>query len=302
MTNKLLLRRSAGRKFFFQFILSLMLVVGISTNSKCQVFYSANDSKEFKHLKQFGIKYIKTGTSQDKDIEEGLKKYWKTTKYRVIDPKNEKYHLNDSDIVIALARVQDESYHTSASGVRTGGVYNEDVICLVSGKVFANEQISRNNIIGYTTIDVGTDSASLSFYLPILISGLNDYVNKIMTKDVNGIYPFLNGKVADAINENSYKIKDKTLLLIGNTMFKVVLSDLDKAGLKYEIVSRDDFAGSISKYGAGYCLLYFSDASFTDIAIFDMADKSLLFTWFYHTGNHLTKKFDKKDISRILQK
>src|SRR5688500_13263613 len=147
-----------------KFILPLIFIAGINIHSSSQVFYKGNNSDEFKNLKEFGIKYIRTGGPLDKKLEEGLKKYWKSTKYKIIDPKTEKYQLTDSDIVLSINRIRNKMHYTSSSGVSTDASYNEDILCLISGKVLASEKITKDNIIGCVTIDVGTDTASMNFY------------------------------------------------------------------------------------------------------------------------------------------
>lgn len=287
-------------KFYILFTFTIFLNV----TAFSQIFYKSFNSQEFQDLQANGVTYIKTGNELDAKFEECLMKYWKSTKVRVIDPKKEEYKLNDHDVIISENIIITKSSHDVGPSSYVDASYPEDLLCIYSASILnRKEKISKYNILGYVALDgynQGADPASVNFYLPFSISGLSNCVEKVIQQKIAGIAPFFNETIADAINVNAVKLKSKTLLIVDNTIGYVNTADLDKNGIKYHFIEREEIAKSIKDYEtSGYCLLFFTHKSFIDISIYDMLDKSLMYTWYYHTGNAAAKKFDKKDIKKI---
>lgn len=280
--------------------------------SSAQIFYKSYDSKEIQDIQANGIIYIKTGTELDESIEKSLQQYWKCTKFKIIDPVNEKITLKKSDILITQRRIQNYVSTTSdPKELPNYSTYGEDILCLSTAKESgSNVEISKDNvgsIFGYISsngFNQGADVASLKLFMPYYISGLNDYLEKIITQHVVGSFGSLNETAADAINTRVIKLQKKTLLIIDNTMGHVNAGDLTKYGIKYLFVSRSDFAQSIKEYeNENYCILYRSEELRTCLAIYDMEDKKLMYTTSMKTKLNPTKsnQFDAKDMKKITQ-
>jgi hypothetical protein len=286
------------------------LLTCLSITSIAQFFHKPADSKEIQDLQANGLTYVKTGTEElDNSIEESLKKYWKCTAFKIVDPKTTTAALSDAEIVISANKIKNY-YHTT--DVRRKEITYSDapehILCLYYARELKmGKEIQKGNIIGYISSDgfnQGADLASLELYMPYLVSGLNDCFEKIIRQQLTGSLNSLNNATANAINTNVPKLQKKTLLIIDNTIGHVNTADLDKNGIKYLFLSRADFQKSMKDYETdAYCLLYRSEKLITTISIFEMLDKSLMYTCSYETKPNKKgiNQLDDKDIKKIIE-
>jgi hypothetical protein len=110
-------------------IVCVLICIGL--NSFSQIFYKSGNSQEFQDLKANGVTYIKAENELDSTLVECLKKYWKCSKFRILDPNTEEAKLNNHDVIISVHRVN--NIRSQGAGTASGSVdvsFLEDILCI----------------------------------------------------------------------------------------------------------------------------------------------------------------------------
>ena len=262
----------------------LLLLVLSSIQSFGQAFLRSNSDRGFTNMIKNGIVYINTGEEAiDTVFASALKNYWKCSKFRIIDKTAPLY---DDDIVL---------YDTKLNG-------KIPVLCLAKAENYkkTNAQISKTYTIGYMQYSGFyrlSEKNTLGLFLNEMIVGLNDLAEIIATYKIYGRGPGFYRSVMNRLSPKSKALKNKTLLILIGNADRINFDDLDAAGIKYKKVTLVEYKNIIeSKDYERYCVFYFSSGIYTDISIFDLAEKELIFNIHYPDGR---SRLTKGNISQI---
>lgn len=269
--------------------LVLLFILSI-TSLYAQIFHKGNTDSEFINLKSSGITYIKTGDEVfDGAVLQALKEYWKVTPFKV---KEKNAPFNDDDVVLFSAIL------STYNGYNT---FKENVMGVVTGSYIKQDKFTKMNTIGFISMNGFNQKQStkdIKAYIGYVIRGLNDCILTIKTNNVVGSgLPFYRG-VSNSINPSVKGLKTKTLLIVGETKELVKIKDLNKSGIKYKMITEQEFQEMSKVELAKYYLLYFGVNSYTVVSIYEASTKKIVFTHYYMSAHAL---FDSKDTKRILK-
>lgn len=162
-------------------------------------------------------------------------------------------------------------------------------------------EISKYAVIGYISLngfDQTVSDESKRIFINQTIAGLNDVVDVIQKDQIKGNGVSLYSGISKAILPKSKLFKDKTLLVVGNTKDYVNFGSIEKKGVKYEVMTLEQFNEIEEDDLSKYCLLYFGYNSYTDISIYDLESNSLIYTKHF-TG--AKPKLMGSDFSQLLK-
>ncbi|MBL1279310.1 MAG: hypothetical protein COA33_003520 [Fluviicola sp.] len=246
----------------------LIIFTIICTTAIGQVFYKSAGKKDFKLLMDNGVTYIKTGDPvKDGYYIDAIEKYWKVTKVRIFDPLDEdnEEKLSNDDIVF---------YNASLSG-------SGDIFCLIKLDFLIKKTVSKYATIGYITINGFSQTSknlSETLFIDQLIIGLNSTVDVISEDNIKGGGVGLYSKIFAKTLPKVKSLKDKTLLIIGNTKNYISTKALEKNGIKYKEISIEEYEELYQDDLTGYCLFYFAYNTYTEVAIYDLENNELIYT------------------------
>lgn len=275
---------------------AFVLLIGMvfTLPSYSQPFYKSYNSPEFKTLALKGITYVRVeDEARNKVVEEALNKYWTSTPFKVVDPKDES--LTDKTILLTemtLTRTQEYGMQTT--------ITTEKIIALIKLGDLLKKEVDKYSAIGYICIDgfnQKEDYKDNNHFMGLTISALHKCVEKIKRKKITGGGMAFYKKLGASINTRVSMLKRKTLLVVGDTYDFVETKALDKAGIKYKQITEEYLADMSQEQRDKSCLLYFGYNSYTDVIIIDLKDNSLIYTYHY-VGAH--PAFDKKDVKKIV--
>lgn len=264
-----------------KFILSLLLVLAVNT-AFGQSFYKASSKSEFKSLMDKGVYFLKTGDSlRDADFISAINENWDVTKVSVYDPADEgSEKLTGKEI-----------FFIEANFLNDGG----SVLGLLPLGLLKSGSISKYSMIGFIAtngFDQTEDSITKMKYLDLTISGLNDVVKSIKDDEIKKIGVGLYKAIYKSVLPKSKALKNKTLLIVGETKDYVSESALVNSNIKFKKVSVAEYDGMEGDDLNEYCLLYFAYNSYTEISIYNLENNDLIFTRHFASGKRKLTSID----------
>lgn len=232
-----------------------------------------------------GLTYLESGNEKlDSVIQKGLEDYWKVCPYQI---KEAGSSLKEDDVLLTL--------------MQEGGEFFPSKLVIVSTEALKRKEMSiyKTTAVADITGFKRMDPDYMFQLLPYLINAFSDMAEKMNTHKIEKRgAPYFN-KMNALYLPNSKVLKDKTLLILSGAVkgIEVNEAELKKAGIKFEYVSFDRFKEIESKEPEDYCVLYLYSAMFSDVSIFNLNDKSIVYTRHYIK---YVQSFDKEDVKLIV--
>jgi hypothetical protein len=249
-----------------------------------QTYYQDIGDEDYKNLIKNGLSYVLSGDAKsDALVEKALKDEWNVSPVKMIDPSKGE-SLNEDDVQLTL--------------LAEAGIPFPLNLTIVSVKTLKKKSMTLYNttaLVNITGFVETVDEKNLLYFLPYFVKAFNDMALKMNEHKIEkrGL-PYFNAMNALYL-PNSKVLKEKTLLIIDNVS-KVNEAELKKAGINYEVVTFDQFLEKESSEPENYCVLYLNPSQFSEITIFNLSDKSIVYT--RHYVKNVTK-LDKDDIKLI---
>lgn len=269
-------------------ILAITCCLFMSMHSFSQVFYKSFKDPQFQKLATEGITYLLTGDEEkDQLYLNALEKNWKISQINVVDPKEDASKLSKDDIVLLEATMDG----------------NEGILAAIKVDYVLRNSVSKYNCIAYICtngFNQNSEKASVELFLDQIIGGLHDAVATIQKNQVKGKGSSLYKALSKAYEPRGKELLNKTLLIVDNTKKYVNEKALEAAGIKYKLLSTEEYKNLITNESdlSGYALFYFAYNSFTEVAIYDLTDNSLIHTRHYANAKY---QFNSMDIKGLLK-
>lgn len=255
-------------------------------SSFAQTFYQDIGDEDYQNLMKNGLSYVLTGNVyRDSVIKKALTEQWNVSPHKIVDPaKGES--LSEGDVEIRLLAEE--------------GVPLALNLTLVSVKTLKKKGFSiysttaTANITGFTGVVSGK---SMHYFIPYLVGAFNDMATKMNAQKIEQRGSAYFNTMHALYLPNAKVLKEKTLLLVDRENTIINENELKKAGIKYEFVNFKRFLELEKDSPENYCLLYLNPGMFSDITIFNLADKSIAYTRHYIKN---VPKLDKDDIKAIV--
>jgi hypothetical protein len=219
---------------------------------------------------------------------ESLKRVWKSTDYRIYDPKDTTDQLVSSDIVLTELTLKND-YGTLSK-----------FICLV--KVENLKRFTKNKTFGVLNNTGFNDKYSKSTTKLFIDQLLGSLDNIITTVEENKLSKFAKGfniEICNSLLPRSKVLKEKTLIILDDKIDNISTKELERSGIKYKEMSTRKYKEMIESEAdmSDYCLFYFDLKTVTDVSIFDLEDNSLIFSRHYSFSKG---SFSAKDIKLMV--
>lgn len=262
------------------------LFIGLQSFS--QVFYKSFKHPHFQKLATDGITYLLSGDEEkDKRYITALENNWKVSPVKIVDPKEDISSLSKEDIVLIEAKIDER----------------EEVLVAVRVEYLLKNSFSKYSSVAYFCKDgfnQKSDSVTFDLFLDQFIGGLNDVVSTIQKNQIKGKGTKLYKSIAKAYQPRGKDLLKKTLLIVDDTKERISLTALDENGIKYKLVSTEEYISLIEDEvdRETYALFYFAYNSYSEISIFDLADNSLIYSRHYANAKN---RFGSIDINGLLK-
>jgi hypothetical protein len=266
--------------------LLFVLVLFFSSTIYSQVIYKNAKSKDFISLLDNGILFMPTGKKEiDESYINALKENWKISKFSVYDTdENEEIALNQ--IVVFEAKINE----------------TESVLALINFESILKGNVSKYACLGYICLNgfnqLSDDITKKTFANQSII-GIHDALltvnNGNITKGGVGLFK----EIFKMTLPKAKELKDKTLLIIDETKSYIDLNALNRNGIRYKLISLDEFSSIDKEELSLYCLMYFAFNSYTEISIFDLENNELIYTQHFASSKFRFSSSDIKKISNL---
>lgn len=250
-----------------------------------QVLYKNAANQEFKNMLANGLTYIPTGNAHtDSCYINAFEENWNISKFEVyntLDAETKKIPANQ--IVAIEAKINE----------------TETILALINFGAIMKNEISKYATIGYICVNGFNqlaDKESKSMFINQAVIGINDALKTVKDNSIRKMGVGLYKEIYESILPKAIVLKSKTLLIVGNTKKYVDLKALKKNGISYKLVSFEEYTSMEKEDLSTYCLMYFAYNSYTEISIFDLGSKELIYTRHFASAK---AKFEAKDMKKI---
>lgn len=273
----------------------LFLIVILSYSVQGQSFYKSFIKPEFKSLLEKGVFFIETGDAEkDAAYISAVEDNWDVTDFTILNSIDETEKFSGEEVFLTESVLTTKTEYTSKKS---------SIIGLSQLKYLRKSSgVSKYTLIGFIAIDgydQQEDAESKMRYLNQSISGLNDVVKSIKDNRISKIGLGLYKSIYKSFLKKSKPLQSKTLLIVGDTKKYVNLSALEKADIKYKLVSISEYEKLKEQDLSNFCLMYFAYNAFTEISIYNLENNDLIYTSHFINGKD---KFSKSDISKMKRK
>lgn len=263
----------------------IILILFFSSNS--QILFGQNASpkkykEDFVKIKTDGVVFVNTEKKAfDSGLKLGLETAWDVSKYDIVDA-SEISNLKKDNYILTTISLKLED--------RFGERSDELLVVVPQSLLNEDDKILKSDPMILSTLNIfGGDMSKSDFkhILPYAIGEINDCIEMIIANpsvgSMEGIHELINKK-------NGFRTKDKTILFIKGAFTQYIrFEQLDKEGIKYELVTMSEYEDMTNETLADYVLAAFGGNTGVTFSLHDPISKDLLYTKNYYSG-YLGKK------------